>query len=183
MFWPYVARGIVTVLGVGAVVACADQSPVSSAADEAVAAQTSPPQSVPGSYQLSFFKFGPGGLEPVSSLPVLDGELILGAHIQDQSGAPAQRGSVTFQYCSLKGRPPNDIDRADEAPSQDCADGLATWANLVSVSVNDTGTAYMDFGVVRIPRVVGFRCRYSGRGGSIAGGICPPRDFTWTSAN
>jgi Tol biopolymer transport system component len=42
--------------------------------------------------------------------------VILHAHIEDSTNNPANRGSVVFQYCSLKGRPPNDIDRVDEAP-------------------------------------------------------------------
>ena len=46
-------------------------------------------QNVPGSYVLSFFKSGPSGLEPVSSLPVCTSsvceELILNAHITEES--------------------------------------------------------------------------------------------------
>ena len=74
-------------------------------------------QAVAGSYELSFFTSGPNGLQPVTSLPVSSEELILGAHIENSSGVPAQRGSVSFQYCSFKERPPSDIIRADEAPS------------------------------------------------------------------
>ena len=102
--------------------------------------------------------------------------------MEDLSGTRAQRGSVTFQYCSLKGRPANDINRPDEAPSASCADGSASWANLGSVAVSASGNAFLNFGLVRIPRVVGFRCKYSGRGTSIASGVCAPRDFTWTAA-
>src|SRR5437667_7607763 len=141
-----VARLIVALFGAGAVVACSGQSPVSS--DALIADLSLPSQPVTGSYQLSFFKSGPSGLEPVSSLPVLNDELILGAHVEDQSGSPAQRGMVIFQYCSLKGLPPNDITRADEAPSQNCEDGSATWANLGSASVDASGNAYLNFGVV-----------------------------------
>ncbi len=175
-----VARRIVTVLGAGALAACLDRSPVSPAAAGDPVAVLSRAQSAPGSYELSFYKTASGGLEPVASLPVLSAELILGAHIQDQLGVPAKRGTVTFQYCSLKRLPPGDINRADEAPSAKCADGSATWANLGSVSVDPSGNAYLNFGIVRIPRVVGFRCRYSPQGGSIASGVCQPKDFVWT---
>lgn len=176
-----VARRIVTVLGAGALAACLDRSPVSpAAADDPVEALSRASQSAAGSYELSFYKTASGVLEPVASLPVLSAELILGAHIQDQLGVPATQGTVTFQYCSLKRRPPNDITRADEAPSAKCADGSASWANLGSVSVNASGNAYLNFGIVRIPRVVGFRCKYSSQGGSIPSGVCLPRDFTWT---
>jgi hypothetical protein len=176
-----IARRIVALLGASAVVACPGQSPVSfDAADDPVASLPPLSQAGAGSYQLSFFKNGPSGLEPVSSLPVLSDELILGVHVADQFGIPAQRGAVIVQYCSLKALPPNDINRADEAPSQNCEDGSATWANLGSASVDASGNAYLDFGVVMIPRVVGFRCRYLGQGSAIANGVCAPMDFTWT---
>jgi len=178
-----VARRIVALLGAGAVVACSGQSPASSdATDDPIRGLSLLSQPVTGSYQLAFFKSGPSGLEPVSSLPVLSDELILGVHVEDESGSPAQRGAVIFQYCSLKGFPPNDIDRADEAPSHNCEDGSATWANLGSASVDESGNAYLNFGVVMIPRVVGFRCRYLGHGSGIANGVCAPMDFTWTPA-
>ena len=183
-----IASRIVALLGVGALVACSDGSPVSpTVAPNATGALHVQSQAVAGSYQLSFFKSGPNGLEPVTSLPVVTpglptSELILGAHVEDLSGTPAQRGSVTFQYCSLKGRPSNDINRPDEAPSASCADGSASWANLGSVAVSASGNAFLNFGLMRIPRVVGFRCKYSGRGTSIVSGVCAPRDFTWTAA-
>jgi hypothetical protein len=81
----------------------------------------------------------------------------------------------------LKGFPPNDITRADEAPSANCADGSATWASLRSISIDQNGNAYLDFGIVQIPRVVGFRCQYQPRGGAIPSGACAPADFTWTA--
>jgi hypothetical protein len=87
---------------------------------------------------------------------------------------------VIFQYCSYKGLPPNDIARADEAPTAACEDGSATWANLPrGVPVNASGDAYLDFGVVMIPRTVGFRFRYLGQGSGIANGVSAPEDFTW----
>jgi hypothetical protein len=40
----------------------------------------------------------------------------------------------------------------------------------------------MNFGFVRIPRTIGFRCKYSGgKNSSIASGQCAPRDFTITA--
>ena len=99
-------------------------------------------------YELGFFKVGPSGLEPVTSLSVCKSsvceELILNAHITDSSGLPAQKGLVVFQYCSYKGLPPNDITRPDEAPLEACADGSASWANLRSVhSINQSGDAFL----------------------------------------
>jgi len=139
-------------------------------------------QSIAGVYDLAFYIISGGSFQPVSTLPVLSSALILGAHVADQFGTPAQRGTVTFQYCSLKGLPPGDINRADEAPSANCADGSATWANLGSAPVDTAGNAAFNFGFVQIPRTVGFRCRYNAQGGSIASGNCQPRDFTWTPA-
>jgi hypothetical protein len=167
--------------GAGALVACSDQSPVSPdavrAPSEALDLRS---QSAPGTYDLDFYKLTQTGLEKVSSLPVLSDELVLGALIKDGAGSPAQGGSVTFQYCSLKGAPPNDINNVDEAPLQACANGTAQWAFLGTAPVDATGNAYLTFGIVQIPRVVGFRCRYAGKGTGIAGGNCPAEDFTWT---
>lgn len=167
---------LAVVVGAIAVAACSDQTPVSPSVDRG------PSQDVrllaraaPGSYELSFFT---NGLVPVTSLPVLQ-ELILGAHVANGSGVPAAGGSVTFQYCSLKGGPPNDINRPDEAPSAACTTRDASWANLISVPVDAFGNAYMNFGFVSIPRTVGFRFRYSGQRSGIANGTSAPRDFTW----
>jgi hypothetical protein len=139
-------------------------------------------QPVPGSYELSFFN---SALEPVSSLPVCTQsaceELVLNAHIEDSSGLPAQRGVAMFQYCSLKGLPPNDITRADEAPSAACETGSGSWANLAGLKVSESGNAYLNFGIVLIPRTVGFRFRYIGQGG-VANGVSAPMDFTWVPA-
>jgi hypothetical protein len=142
-------------------------------------------QKVPGNYELFFFKSGPEGLEPVSSLPVCTKaaceELTLNAHItEESSGLAAQGGLATFQYCSYKGLPPNDITRADEAPLEACEiDGTARWANLATLKVNQSGDAFLDFGIVQIPRTVGFRVKYKGQG-DIVSGVSDPTNFVWT---
>jgi hypothetical protein len=100
----------------------------------------------------------------VTSLPVLSEELILGAHIEISPGIPAQQGSVAFQYCSFKGLPPGDITRADEAPSAACAGGLAVWKSLATVPIDESGNAFLTFGIVQIPRTVGFVFGTKGRG-------------------
>jgi hypothetical protein len=136
---------------------------------------------VPGSYELFFLSSG----QIVPTLPVCGPsscqELTLRAHVESSVG-PADRGAVTFQYCSFRGGPPNDITRPDEAPSSACeVDGTARWANLLSMKVNESGDASMNFGFVRIPRTVGFRFRYSPQGGEIASGVSAAEDFTWTA--
>ena len=164
---------IVAAIGI---VACSDQSPVAPSASPRPPAEVAVlARAVSGSYQLSFFD---NGLQPVASLTVFQ-ELILGAHVADGSGAPAQGGSVTFQYCSYKGGPANDITRPDEAPSAACATREASWANLTSVAVDGSGNAYMNFGFVSIPRTVGFRFKFTGQRSGIASGVSAPSDFTW----
>jgi hypothetical protein len=168
-----------------AFVACSGKSPAAPTAEPAPSlgvaegvTRLSP--SVAGSYALGFFVSGPNGFQPVSSLPVLSQELILGAHVQSSSGAPAQSGAVAFEYCSYKGLPPNDIMRADEAPSAACASGVARWKSLpATLTVDASGNAYLNFGIVQIPRTVGFRFRYTGRGSGIANAVSAPADFTW----
>jgi hypothetical protein len=135
-------------------------------------------QTVAGCYALSFLN---SSLQPVTTLVVLQ-ELVLKAHVDNCAGSAAQRGSVTFHYCSLKGGPPNDITRADEAPSAACATGQGSWARLTTVPVNASGDALMNFGFVRIPRTIGFRFKYQSQGTGIASGGSAPADFTWTAA-
>lgn len=122
----------------------------------------------------------------VATLPVLSEELILRASVTDSSGAPAQKGAVVFEYCSLIGGPPNDISRADEAPKEACENGSAAWARLDMRSVDagtcpllGTGFACYNFGIVRIPRTVGFRFRFVAKGGPIADGMSEALNFTW----
>ena len=142
-----------------------------------------------GSYELYFHAWRNGVLEPASSMPVLTHELILRAFIYDAFGVPAQSGTAIFEYCSYKGRPPNDIERADEAPKEACDAGIASWRRLRSVDVATPscpgfgiGNACMNFGIVRIPRDVGFRFRYSGRRREIDSGVSEAANFTWTAS-
>ena len=164
-----------------AAAACSAEPPAAPSAtadvDRLMSAQVS---AAAGSYQLSFLT---NGLVPVSTLPVGGGQLILKAHVAAAAtGLPATDGTATFEYCSLKKRPPNDITRADEAPLEACASGDASWARLGSVGVNASGDAYLNFGIVRIPRTVGFRFRYAGQRGGIASGVSAPANFTWVAA-
>ena len=161
-----------------ATLACSELSPVGpSGVPDAGREANVLAQTVAGCYGLSFFN---SGLQPVSTLVVFQ-ELVLKAHIDNCSGNPAQRGSVTFQYCSLKGGPPNDITRADEAPMAACATGQGSWSRLTTVPVNASGDALMNFGFVRIPRTIGFRFKYAAQGTGIASGVSAPADFTWTA--
>ena len=134
----------------------------------------------PGTYELRFLD---NSLQSVTTLPVGGPELVLGAHVESAAGDPAAGGTVSFEYCSLKKRPPNDITRADEAPREACRTGSATWARLANVPVNTSGDAFITFGVVQIPRTVGFRFRYAPqRNGTIAGGTSPDSNFIWVDA-
>jgi hypothetical protein len=167
------------IVGAISMTACSESpvSPVNARDIEAgtVAARQT---AVAGLYQLSFLDHS---LQPVTSLPVGGPELILKAHVTDLFGIPATSGTVEFQYCSLKGLPPNDIDRADETSSADCATSAASWSRLMTLSVDANGNALMNFGFVRIPRTIGFRFKYSGKRSGIAGGVSLPQDFTWTA--
>ena len=169
----------VLTLAAGALSACAGDSPLSPAMGPEAALSARGATTAAGTYDLSFYT---NGLVPVATLTVGTSELILKAHVASALGVPAQKGTVTFEYCSLKGLPSNDITRADEAPSSACADGTGSWTRLTSIAVNASGDAYMDFGVVLIPRTVGFRVRYSSQGSSVASGTGAPQDFTWVVA-
>ena len=41
----------------------------------------------------------------------------------------------------------------------------------------------MNFGVVRLPRDVGFRFRYASQGSGIASGTSQAKNFTWTAGS
>ena len=188
------SRLVVTLFAAASFAACSSESPIAPSPLSAVGGDLSakPPAAVPGVYDLSFIAiaWGGGGPQEVSSLPVRSAELVLRAYVTDRSGSPAEKGRVTFEYCSYRGGPPNDITRADEAPKEACEDGQATWARLDSVSVGPiscptpgAGYACLNFGIVSIPRVVGFRIRYEPQGSSIPAGMTPPENFIWVAAS
>jgi hypothetical protein len=187
------SRLIVALLVAASAAACSDQSPVAPSPGPVTAGDLSakPSTAAPGVYDLSFNVFGSSGIyQEVSSLAVSSQELILKAYVTDSSGHPAQKGTVTFEYCSFKGGPPNDIERADEAPKEACEQGLARWSRLESMSVAagrcptlGAGYACMNFGIVQIPRDVGFRIRYESQGSGIAAGITAPENFTWVAGS
>ena len=142
---------------------------------------------VPGVYDLTFNTYRNGVYTEVSSLPVSSQELILKAYVTDSAGAPARKGTVTFEYCSYNGGPSNDITRPDEAPKEACDAGTASWARLDSMTVDalrcptlGVGYACSNFGIVRIPRDVGFRFRFNPQGSTIAAGMSAMKNFTWT---
>lgn len=167
---------VVALVGTVALLACSHESATSPDAPATASARLS---TVPGSYDLTFVN---SARQEISTLVVGTAELILKAHVSDGLlHNPAQQGTVTFEYCGYKG-PAGDITRPDEAPSADCASGVATWKRLGSVGVNASGDAYFDFGVVQIPRTVGFRFKYSSQGSDVPSGTSVPRDFTWTAA-
>jgi hypothetical protein len=180
------------VLGVFAFAGCSNQTPLAPAAAAGGAGELSakPSAATAGIYTLTFMARVDGTLQEVTSLPVQTAELILQASVTSSTGSAAQAGSVTFEYCSYKGGPPNDITRADEAPKEACEQGTASWARLRSLPV-DSGTcpalgpgyACMNFGIVRLPRDVGFRFRYASQGSGIASGTSQSKNFTWTVAS
>ena len=143
--------------------ACSIESPVAPGiAPAAVSLSSAKAQAVPGSYELSFFFSGP--------------ELILKAHVADAvSGAPAQGGTATFQYCSLKGGPTLQM---RPLPGVECeSGGSGSWVRLAKITVNASGDAFLDFGIAPAIATVGFRFLYSGERGGIASGVSAPLDF------
>ena len=165
------------------------QSPASpgASAPPADSLDAKPSPTAPGVYALTFNTYRNGVYTQVTSLPVSSQEMMLKAYVTDSAGAPARKGTVTFEYCSYSRGPSNDINRPDEAPKEACDAGTASWARLQSVSVDSgrcptlgLGYACSNFGIVRIPRDVGFRFRYSPQGSPIAAGMSEANNFTWT---
>ncbi len=172
---------LVAVLFLSAAAAgCSSQSPVAPSASPGVAAGLSarPGSGAPGEYELSFLHNG----QSVQSLIVGRQELTLKARVLNATtGLPATDGTVTFQYCSRSGRKNNILD-ADEAPKVECDEGSARWATVVSVQVNQNGEAFGGFGIVQIPRTIGFRFVFRPEKSGIASGTSQHLDFTWESA-
>lgn len=165
------------------------QSPASPGAPAGAvdSASVKPSAAAAGVYDLTFNTYRNGVYTEVASLPVSSQEMILKAYVTDSTGVPARKGTVTFEYCSYTGGPSNDISRPDEAPKEACDAGTASWARLSSMTVGSdrcpqlgTGYACSNFGIVRIPRDVGFRFRYNPQGSAIAAGMSAMKNFTWT---
>jgi hypothetical protein len=163
---------------------CSSQSPLtpdavsnSTRPDGVNAVQAAARVLQPATYVISFVD---SSRQPITGLPVCDGELFLKAHVES-SGAPVQEGAVIFEYCSYKRLPPNDITRADEAPLEKCQTGEASWDRLSRGNevLDESGDAYEFFGAVRIPRTVGFRFRYVAQGSEFEPGVSPPENFTF----
>ena len=143
-----------------------------------------PGPTVPGIYDLSFRAYrGSGILEPVSSLLVGDGPLVLFAHIEDTAGNPAQSGTVTFEYCG------------DFEPKETCNAGLARWTRLNRVSIGSCGgfpgldpgpgnacLFVTETGGPGMEGDDGFRFKYAGRRGGVDSGTSGAANFTWTAA-
>ena len=116
------------VVGLFAFAGCSSPSPLAPTAAPGGPGELSakPPAAAPGVYTLTFIASVDGTLQEVTSLPVETAELILKASVTSSTGSAAQAGTVTFEYCSYKGRPANDITRADEAPKEACEQGTAS---------------------------------------------------------
>lgn len=143
---------------------------------------------VPGLYDLSFRKWRNGVMEPVSSLPVGSGPLVLFAHVEDAVGNPAQSGTVSFEFCG------------HYEPKETCDAGLARWTRLGRISIGSCycpscgGLPDFDPGPGNACLFVfgtggpgmegddGFRFKYAGRKGGIASGTSGAANFTWTAA-
>jgi len=182
----------VALLAVVSFAACSNGSPIAPSADGLTSAARGGVPPVTGVYELSFLSVAAGWPE-VETLPVLTAELLLRAYVSDSAGQPATAGSVTIEYCSYGGVK-NDINRPDEAPMEACAEGTATWVRLASRSVTaggcpnfapgpETGYVCVGYGIVRIPRIVGFRAVYQPKGSGIAAATTAPENFKWVAAS
>jgi hypothetical protein len=151
-----VGRCALILLTAVASVACAESAVAPSAAERVESPTTlARPQAEPGQYDIEF---------------LWNGELVIIAHVRDASGAAPTGGSVTIQYCSLKGLPPGDITQPDEAPSSACGDGSGRWRNVIRGSLDESGDFGVNFGVVSVVTVIGFRVVYSPQGSNVAAG-------------
>lgn len=103
-------------------------------------------------------------------------ELTLTATVRNANGDPAQSGSVRFQYCS-KGPPLDDITDPDETSIAACANGTGSWLNISIVPVGANGEARLNFGVVTVVTVIGFRYIYEGAGSGVASFTTPGEDW------
>lgn len=141
-------------LSAGVLIACSDQTPVSpETADISLGPPGLEAQPVLGTYDLEFSWSG-------TALTII-------THVRAGNDEAPEGGSVTIQYCSLKGLPPDDITQPDEAPASACEDRSGRWRTLDMISLDPSGDAAYYFGPVTVVTVIGFRFTYSGRGSGV----------------
>jgi hypothetical protein len=173
-----IARNLIVVLaGVTSFVGCSAQSPATPSTAPAIAAGSAGAdaqgaQAVSGTYNLLFFIGDePGGLQPIESTLNVGQYLVLRAYVTDAAGQPAPRGSVIFEYCSVKGAP---------APALSCESGSGSWKHHMGVQVDASGySPHVGWGACSTPRSIGFRFRYSSQGSGVASGSSTPKDAKW----
>jgi len=125
----------------------------------------------PGTYEIVFLKETrlALGLQPVVDNTLAIGEyLVLTARVTDASGAPAQDGRISYEYCDVSNV---------KVQSSECESGRGRWRRLFSMDVDPAGSRF-GFGACSSARVIGFRLRYSG-GSQIADGVSAPKDAIW----
>jgi hypothetical protein len=115
-----------------------------------------------------------GGLQPIDSTLNVGRYLVLQANVRDAAGMPAKVGTVTFEYCSVKGA---------AAPKASCESGAGTWKRHLSVKLDPSGfSPLVGWGACSTARSIGFRFRYAAQGSAVANGTSAARDATWENA-
>ena len=170
MFRLKLARVVVILFGASAF-ACSDRSPVAPEPQATLALQpaTIQAQTVAGTYLLSF--------RPTSTGL---GVVLAGYVAELVSGAPAESGTATFQFCALGSTP---------RPSADCDSGSGHWVRWGSAPIipppsTNAGFALMTYDLAPTPgTTIGFRFRYIGKSkgesSGIANGVSPSADHTF----
>ena len=158
--------GLVSIV---ALAACSEQSPVEPGLNANVLQTRVQP--VPGSYVISFLKETSTGLQPANDVEPVGTYLVLKSEVRDNAGNRATKGTITYQYCSLRGQP---------APSSACTNGSGKWTRWFSGETDPAGLL-VGYGSCSTPQTIGFRFTYSGRNSGIADGVSAPRDFTWAA--
>ncbi len=153
-----------------ALAACTGALPVTPSDTEAALLAV---QATPGTYQILFLKETSTGLAATSGVEPVGTYLVLKSEVRDAAGNLAQIGSVTYEYCWLKG---------DFAPRAACESGGGSWRRHMTMQIDPVGQL-SGFGSCSTPRSIGFRVTYSGRKSGIANGVSPSRDFTWTAGS
>jgi len=162
----YLLLGLVSVSGL---IACSGQSPVGPGADASVLRLSV--QGVTGSYAISFLKETSTGLQAANDVEPVGTYLVLKSEVRDPAGNLAEKGTITYQYCSAGGQP---------APTADCTSGSGRWKRWFSGATDPYGFR-VGYGACSTPRAIGFRFTYSGKNTGIANGVSAPRDFTWAA--